>query len=145
MIVQRDSAAFCCDIPSTEVKVVDVGNPPGAVDDALDLGHMLRSSFLIDNAKTFPCPLDPLNLDTGADFDPKPLGLLAQLRDSIHIHIGEQPRECLKDRDLDAGSDIDMAELERDHPAADKHGARRKSALSQYVIGADHQLGTRKR
>ena len=37
-----------------------------------------------------------------------------------------------------------MAELERDHSAADKHHLSRQSALAQHIVGGDHHLGAGK-
>src|SRR5438132_6270430 len=107
------SPALRHDIAGIQVEAVDIGDPPGTVNDTLGLDRMLRPALLIDDAEPVSGSIDPLDLDPGMNLDPDPLGGGAQLRDCIKIHIAEEPRQQFEDRDLGAGAGIDMAEFER--------------------------------
>ena len=71
--------------------------------------------------------------------------ILTGIHAYLGVHVVEQPRQHLEDRDFGPCAGIDVAEFERDHPSPDKHDARQQPALVQHIVGGDHQLGAGKR
>src|SRR5437016_10991774 len=57
--IERDSRALRHDIAGIQVEAVDIGHPPGAVDDTLGLDRVLGPTLLIDDAKPLSRSLDP--------------------------------------------------------------------------------------
>jgi hypothetical protein len=143
--VSRDFVLVRLNRAGNKVEVAENGVPSGAVDDAIGLNRALDTALFIDDAEAVPCLLDLPYLDPRADRHSDPLGLSLQVRHRICIHVSEQQRQRLEDRNLDAGAGIDVAELECDHAAADKDDARRQTAIAQHIVGGNHQLGTGKR
>jgi hypothetical protein len=72
--VERNSCALRDDIAGGKVEAVDIGDPPGAVDDTLGFDRVLGPTLLIDDAEPVSRSLDPLDLDPGVDCDPDALG-----------------------------------------------------------------------
>jgi hypothetical protein len=102
MRIERNMPVVRLDPPGGKVEAIDIGDPAGTVDDAIGFKRALRSALLIDDAEPVPRTFDPLELDPGVDRDSNAFCLGAQLRDSIRIHVGEQPRQHLEDRDPSA-------------------------------------------
>jgi len=142
--VERDPPVLRRDIAGRKLEAVDVGDAPGAVDYSVRLDRAPGPALFIDHAEPIPCPLNPLDCDRSVNRDPDPLSLPAYLRDRIRVHIVEQPRQRLEDRDFGARAGVGVAKLESDHSAADKHHLSRQSALAQHIVGGDHHFGAGK-
>src|SRR6266436_6824406 len=65
--IERDSRALRHDIAGIQVEAVDIGDPPGAVDDTLGHDRILRPALFIDDAEPIPRPIDPPYRDPGVD------------------------------------------------------------------------------
>src|ERR1700732_2697326 len=108
------------DPAGVEIERIDIGNSPGAVDDAVGLDKALRAAALIDDTQAVADRLDALRLDTGVQRDADALAFADELADRILIQVLEEPRQCLEDGHLGTRARIDMAELERNHAATDE-------------------------
>src|ERR1700722_15881848 len=96
---------------------------------------------LIDDTQAVAGRLDTLHLDTGVQRDADALAFAAEPADHILIQVLEQPWQCLEDNYLGTRARIDMAELERNHAAADEHHGARQLAIAQHLVRGDRVLG----
>jgi hypothetical protein len=72
--------------------------------------------------------------------DADALALAPDLLHRVLVECRQEARQNFENGDLGAGARIDVAELERDRPAADEHHASRLLALAQHFVGGNHQL-----
>ena len=75
MRVERDSSAFHGDLTGSKIEPDEIGDPPGAVDDAIGLDRMLVPGVLIDDTEAVAHLLYALDRHAGVYPDPNPLGL----------------------------------------------------------------------
>src|SRR5947207_5920338 len=124
-------------------EAVDIGDPPGAVDDARGGDAPLGAGLGENHIVPAPGPLDAGDLDPGVDRDPEAFGLGAQLRGGIRIDRRQQVRQNFEDRHLAAGAGVDVAEFEGDDAAADEHDIARQRRIAEDIVRGDQMLGAR--
>src|SRR5690348_5612631 len=97
-----------CNPAGGEIKLIDIGNPAGAIDDAIGLGSMLTVVAGEGHSQPSIDAFDPPNGNAGPETDPDPLTFGSQASHGIDVHSGQQLRQGLEDSHLDAGAGIDM-------------------------------------
>src|ERR1700730_1372699 len=69
IVVDDDAFAVMRDLTGVEIERIDIGDSPGAVDDAVGPDKALRAAALIDDTQAVADRLDALHLDTGVQRD----------------------------------------------------------------------------
>jgi hypothetical protein len=139
--VDRDAPLLMRDLAGLEVQLVDIGDAAGAIDHAIGLDRPLGAALLVDNAQTVAGFSDADGLHARTDRDADAFAFGPYPLDRVGVHVAEQPRQHFEDRDLRAGSGVDVAELERDDAAAHEHDLARHRRLAQHVLRRDHVFG----
>lgn len=104
-----------------EIERVDVGDPAGAIDDAIGLCRMLGAVMCKDHAQSSVCRLDPLDVHSRPDANADALAFGLKPRYCVRVHRGQQPRQRFENHDICAGARIDICEFERDHTATNEN------------------------
>ena len=117
-----------------EAEAVDIGDPAGAVDDALGRDRALGAGLGEHHAVPVPGRLDAGDRDAGVDDDPEAFGFGAQLRGGVGIDRRQQLRQHFEDRHAGAGAGIDVAEFEGDGATADEHDIARQCRIGKDIV-----------
>jgi hypothetical protein len=129
------------DLTVAEAERIDIRDTTRTIDDPVRFGCLFDATVSKDNVEPFADFLNSLDPNTCPDLQADALALRLKSTYRISVHRRQELRQRLQDRDRAAGSRIDMAELERDHAAADEDHGVGTLALAQHVVRGDHVLG----